>query len=755
LSFQRAARGARQGWQRFAAWLLPVGVDFRNVNLAEGLRAACAIGLIVAISELSGWTPLLWCPVAAFWTCMVDPGGSMRVRLPVMLTFVVAGALATGLGAYLAHEGLVLALPFGFLIVLVGGLCRIYGAAWGLFGNLLGVAATIALARQVGGPPHELLRMAMFLLGSSWAVLLSLVFWRLHPYRPARRSTGAVYKAMADLAIDLRHLIHRPAHDPALWSQHVRNHRGLVRAAIEAARQAMLDAARAKGAAGERPEQQIIFLEAADHIFNALIALSDVLELHAEAGDAEATFRRGDRLLRRIIPVLLRFADDVIEQTPAAHERLVHSIEIAVHGIAEPKDDASCDPVATIDRLAALIAARMRTAVTVVSSSAEPVPSVKTPEGRISLYKRLWAPIRANMNWRSLPLRHALRAATTVTVAESVALYFDLPYGYWLTITTLAVMQPDFATTWQRALERIIGTVIGAALFAAIGYTLHSPMALTLVIFPLALATVAFRTVNHSVFIMCLTPMFVLVMDLSQPPGTGTLELAAIRALNAAIGGIFAVLGCMVLWPSWEPARLPAQIAAALKAHAALAHAAFATVLDGKPPADLATSRRQAGLASTNLEAAVRRALVEPHLDRARVDAALVVVSALRRIAGALATLPFEADFRTEPGRTTLAQVAAWIEKALDDLNASAAKGASGGPSFAGRPDVLAILDRPGPDGQVGISHGMRTLSRLIGQIDLMVEAVAPAAREREGDRPDGDRADPGHHDRLSHIKLA
>jgi uncharacterized membrane protein YccC len=291
-------------------------------------------------------------------------------------------------------------------------------------------------------------------------------------------------------------------------------------------------------------------------------------------------------------------------------------------------------------------------------------------------------------------------------------------------------MQPDFATTWSRALERIAGSVVGAAIVALIGYLFHTPIGLTIVIFPLAMATLALRTVNFSVFVMCLTPLFVLILDLSQHD-VATLSLAGERALNSVIGGVIAVLGSLYFWPSWEPAKLPKHIATALDAHAALARAVFGEVLGTGSADAIDPARRQAGLTSTNLEAAVRRALSEPHLDRRRMDAALVVVSALRRIAGALAAVPFEAEFRTPEGQERLRAVAEWVDKALESLRKSAAKGESVGPSFAARPDCLsgARIDSR------SVSPGLRTLSRLVGQIDLMAEAVAPAEGEQRADK--------------------
>ena len=52
------------------------------------------------------------------------------------------------------------------------------------------------------------------------------------------------------------------------------------------------------------------------------------------------------------------------------------------------------------------------------------------------------------------------------------------PYAHWLTITLIVTMQPYFAVTFARALERIGGTVLGGLIAAALGLCLpHAAVA--------------------------------------------------------------------------------------------------------------------------------------------------------------------------------------------------------------------------------------------------------------------------------------
>ncbi len=143
-------------------------------------------------------------------------------------------------------------------------------------------------------------------------------------------------------------------------------------------------------------------------------------------------------------------------------------------------------------------------------------------------------------------------------------------------MAVVLVLQSSVATTWPRALERAVGSVLGGALAALLGLVLHSPLALTAAVFPLAIATMAVRPVNYGLFVFFLTPLFVLVIELSQPgveragPGldAGALQRAGQRHRRAR-------RPAAVAEPRGPAAPRPA-LAAAIEANGRYAALAFA-----------------------------------------------------------------------------------------------------------------------------------------------------------------------------------
>jgi Fusaric acid resistance protein-like len=75
---------------------------------------------------------------------------------------------------------------------------------------------------------------------------------------------------------------------------------------------------------------------------------------------------------------------------------------------------------------------------------------------------------------RSAPLHddalraYALRLAVAVGAGSLVYRLIDLPHGYWVPLTTLAVLQPSERATLLRSLQRAAGTLVAGALIVVI-----------------------------------------------------------------------------------------------------------------------------------------------------------------------------------------------------------------------------------------------------------------------------------------------
>jgi uncharacterized membrane protein YccC len=205
-----------------------------------------------------------------------------------------------------------------------------------------------------------------------------------------------------------------------------------------------------------------------------------------------------------------------------------------------------------------------------------------------------------------------------------------------MTTTVVLIQQPYLSNSWIRAIERVAGGVLGGGLAALLGLIFHSQLALLLLMFPLAMACMSFRAVNYSLFVLFLTPLFVLILDLTHP-GVREPAIAGVRALNTVIGGFVALAGCLLLWPGSEGDRLKQALADAIERNGKLAGVALSSPGDDVGP--IRAARREAGLASNRADEARRRAALEIWWRRGELKAADEALAAVRRLAGTAVAL--------------------------------------------------------------------------------------------------------------------
>jgi uncharacterized membrane protein YccC len=303
---------------------LPIGLDLRAISIAEGVRAGLAAALPVAASVWLDQPLLSLAALGALLTCIVDPGGPLRRRLPILLGFVVAGAMLLGGFGLIRHAGIGATLLAAFPALFCTGFIRVWGAPAQALGNLLAVVLLLG-AGDPAADGAALLGAALFAAGGAWAMLLTFAIWRIYPYGPARRAVADVWDALAQFSRTLQRLLEAEnrgeRHSDAAWESHARASRGAVRAAIEQARVTLMQTVNARGPASGPAAQNLMRLEAADQLFAVMIALSD----HLENADA-ATRQAAPTLLRRLRPLLRVLASATEREQVARLPRLERSI---------------------------------------------------------------------------------------------------------------------------------------------------------------------------------------------------------------------------------------------------------------------------------------------------------------------------------------------------------------------------------------------------------------------------------------------
>ena len=230
----------------------------------EGIRAGLAAAVPVLGSVWLHQPVLSLAALGALLTCICDPAGPMRRRLPLLLAFVLIGGLFIGGFGLLRTLGLWVTIGAALPLLFACAYLRVWGQPTQALGNLLAVVLILGSDDQLG--LREAARVGgVFMAGGAWALLLTLAIWRIHPYGPARRAVADVWAELAHLTRMVQRLCEMDAPVPS-WDGQARGGRGGVRHAIERARGILMETVETRGPASGPAAQNLLRLEAADQL---------------------------------------------------------------------------------------------------------------------------------------------------------------------------------------------------------------------------------------------------------------------------------------------------------------------------------------------------------------------------------------------------------------------------------------------------------------------------------------------------------
>jgi hypothetical protein len=140
---------------------------------------------------------------------------------------------------------------------------------------------------------------------------------------------------------------------------------------------------------------------------------------------------------------------------------------------------------------------------------------------------------------------HALAVGTTAAAGLAVALAVGLERDYWIMLTVIVVLRARFDQTLEVGAARMVGTVLGAALAAAVTVAVDSASVQAVLLVGFALAFFLLQRANYALYALALTAFIIVLLDLAYPAG---LVLAETRVLDTFVGGALAMLAAAALW---------------------------------------------------------------------------------------------------------------------------------------------------------------------------------------------------------------
>ena len=405
-----------------------------------------------------------------------DTGGPYLSRVKrVCSAAVFGGAAGLAIGSAVHGHGWLAVIA----LVVVAGVSGVLSAV-GDIGSATGLQLLVYTSLGMG--PVGALRpvwhtAAGFLVGVGWALILILPGWLWSPYGREQRDVAAVYAALAEL-LRIVGTDQFTARRQALTSALNTSYDELLRARSTATG---VNWARAR-----------------------LVAALNASHLIAEAATALGV--AGTRPPPLVIEVVPRLGEAIRSGSPPPM-------------IPPPWDDSPAmlalrDAMAGAARALSLDWSK---GDNVRSGLRDPLGSVVWSSGPGRL-KGVAGRLLDEFGGGRLNRIFTLRLMACMGVAGFVSEVLPLQRSYWVPLTVAIVLKPDYGSVFARALQRGIGTVVGAVAGAVLLVLVHG----TWLLIPFAVLAALLpygRSRNYGLLATFLTPLVVVLIDLLTPAG--------------------------------------------------------------------------------------------------------------------------------------------------------------------------------------------------------------------------------------------
>jgi uncharacterized membrane protein YccC len=504
-----AAELSQGGWLNFGAF------HWSDIDVPRALRAGVGMITPLALGLATGHLEYgVFASLGALPAGMVSFQGASRTRVTAVTFAAVGMAVATFVGGVCAYLGGWLLIPavliFSYLaglMVTLGQRFLVVGLQWAI---QLVIASSIPLAPGDAG-----LRALLVLAGGMWQGALVIASWTVTSGNQERNSLAAAYRLLAGYAADS---CRRPAPvpPPAVFdAQAVTDPNPLLRAQYR--------------------YRFLLLLQEADRIRVSLAAV--------------AGYGPQCTVLEPVAGILGGIADAL--EARRGHRALADALQERLAVIELPADVPwRWAAAALLGELRGSVRTLRRLDVRDTEPTAEPISLPGHQRGaRRSALKSALLILAANVGISTEAGRHALRLALVAGIGEIVAQASGLPKAYWIVLTILIVLRPDYASTIYRGVQRAGGTVIGSGLGLATALLLHAGTAVLVAAVGVTM-TVAYAVfaVNYLLFAVFLTDFVVTLLALLGETAEKTVTA---RLIGTGVGAGLALIGYLA-WPSWE-----------------------------------------------------------------------------------------------------------------------------------------------------------------------------------------------------------
>ncbi len=706
-------------------------------DINRGLRST--VGFMGPFLAVAWWDLPIEVSLAAIAgqnIAMVDIRGSYPLRLSLLLAMSAIFAGASWLGGMGANS-FVLALVVIAFVTLATGAWRHLSVDYGP--SLASTSVFLALLTLAlpGGETPASRHFLATLAGGLWGVLVQVALWPLRAQHPLRRVVSDSWLALSDL---LAAMAPEENADPVARLRLVAEKEALLRTTLNQGNDTL--AAQSGRRRVHLQELEELNLAAA-RFGTRLIALNTALESLMERADFATLAPSFNPVFTTLTNTTRTIALTVVSRQPAhlaaADVRLLRLgnllrvLQDRV-GTQTQHAPAAAQLAGILEQIAQLIPRTQAALHATVDRGNEHVAF------SLELFDlKTWTlrPLASALNFHWPPDRALVRFILRLTVLQvagvAVMKYFGLTRGYWLPLTVLVVLQPDYGTTRLRAGQRVIGTVTGGLIASALLW-LHPPNVVLFVAMSVTMFGFSFWLKrNYAIAVFFITLFVVLITETA-----GKVSVAfTLERLGATLaGGLLALIAAHVFWPVWERKLFPGILARALRANRDYLARITEALAAGRPyDAPVVEAKRAAESTNSDLFTSLQRMSADPEHQQADLEAAAALANGNQRLTRSLTVVALHLG-GPRVADEELTRFAALAEETLERLAHAAETESSDVYGFVQLRAQLDQISLPvipataGPEAQIRHS-AYSQFARCVTELGAMLLVAQPAIEPR------------------------
>ncbi len=180
----------------------------------------------------------------------------------------------------------------------------------------------------------------------------------------------------------------------------------------------------------------------------------------------------------------------------------------------------------------------------------------------LTLQEYRWNVLTQNISLKSKMFRHSLRLTIAIVFTFLLGYTLDIQNAYWIMLTVIVIMRPNYGLTKERSKDRVIGTIIGAIIAFCIVLLTQNEIVYGVLAFISLVLSFSLIQQNYKSAAVFVTISIIFLYSLINP---NAFEVIQYRLLDTIIGGVIAVVANYIILPTWEADNLSQIVLDALK----------------------------------------------------------------------------------------------------------------------------------------------------------------------------------------------